>query len=748
MNILVGKRLGMLKTSAVAAACLTLMSFLVACGGGAGSANTSSWEKAITPPKLTGLSPPVGPTTGGTPVAITGTDIQKGATVVFGNVPAAKINSVTSTSIEAVTPVHDPANVDVKVTNPDAGSDTLLGAFTFEGSPPPIGGPAPTISSVLPNSGPVIGGTVVTITGTDFQSGATVTFEQTPAAVVFSSATQLQATTPPHAEGPVDVIVRNPDTQSATVSGGFTYQPVPPPTITSVSPASGTIAGGTSVTITGTGFQPGVPGTTVTFGGVAGTGVNVLSATQIQAVTPAHATGAVDVRVANPDTQSAMVSGGFTYQPVLAPTIITILPTSGPASGGTTVTINGSNFVSGAVAFFGTILATSTTFVSPTQLQAVTPAGSGRVDVTVRNPDQQAGTLFAAFVFISGGVTVYYTDDFDSSNHQAFYCDDPACTPTVVTQPDDGYNAHGGTKMVKGALTAGQVALNYHWATSGYTFGNAGAPYYSTAPKNAPLVNANGLYFRWWVLVTPATLASCTTTNPPHGQIKFVLARWNNRYGTSDQPGFVILTFGNENGQNHTHFAWITDSLYESPGGYGDTGFQVPSDTWFEVQLWMKSTSNAVVNQQFGTGDGVTKTFNFAPTMHDGVATNSVTITGTVGGATITGTDNGSGAISGAGITGSFATRGYDQGKGSVTFTNPPDYGTAVSATYNYTQGRVIGWIDGVQRFNTGWRGDIGSADPAAQLRSSIGVGYTQGCAGGITIYTDDVSAADGYIQP
>ena len=143
MNILVDKRLGMLKTSAVAAACLTLMSFLVACGGGAGSGNTSGWEKAITPPKLTVLSPPVGPTTGGTPVAITGTDIQQGATVVFGNVPAARINSVTSTSIEAVTPVHDPASVDVKVTNPDAGSDALLAAFTFAGESPAHRRPRP-----------------------------------------------------------------------------------------------------------------------------------------------------------------------------------------------------------------------------------------------------------------------------------------------------------------------------------------------------------------------------------------------------------------------------------------------------------------------------------------------------------------------------------------------------------------------------------------------------------------------------
>jgi len=314
MNILVGRRLGMLKPSTVAAVGLTLMTLLVACGGGPGSVNNSSRINAITPPKLTDISPASGPTTGGTTVAITGTDIQKEATVLFGNVPAAKINSVTSTSIEAVTPVHNPGKVDVKITNPDTRSDTLLEAFTFEGGAPAVGGPAPTVSSALPNSGPVVGGTILTITGTDFQSGATVIFGQTPAtAVVFSSATQLLATTPTHAEGSVDVIVIDPDGQSATAPSGFTYQPVPAPTISGISPSLGTTAGGTLVTITGTGFQPGVLGTTVTFGGVAATGVTVASSTQMNAIAPAHAEGIVDVIVRNPDGQSATVPSGFTF---------------------------------------------------------------------------------------------------------------------------------------------------------------------------------------------------------------------------------------------------------------------------------------------------------------------------------------------------------------------------------------------------------------------------------------------------
>ena len=397
-------------------ALLVFACFWVACGGGAGSANSSSWEKAITPPKLTGISPASGPTTGGTTVAVTGTDFQQGATVVFGDVPAAKINSVTSTSIEAVAPVHDPGKVDVKVTNPDTRSDTLLAAFTFEGSPPPIVGPAPTISSVLPNSGPVIGGTVVTITGTDFQSGATVTFGQTPAAVVFSSATQLLATTPAHAQGIVDVIVRNPDTQSAPVSGGFTYQPVPAPTISGLQPTSGPTVGGTLVRIAGANF---LAAATVSFGGEPATPVTVTSSTQIDTVTPAHAAGVVDVWVTNLDSQLATLASGFTYV-LPPPTISGISPTTGPIGGGTVVTITGTNFQNGATVTFAGVAATSATVNSSTRIAATTPAhAAGTVAVNVTNPDAQSATLPGAFTYTSGAITAGCgagTDNSDCGN--------------------------------------------------------------------------------------------------------------------------------------------------------------------------------------------------------------------------------------------------------------------------------------------------------------------------------------------
>jgi hypothetical protein len=82
------------------------------------------------------------------------------------------------------------------------------------------------------------------------------------------------------------------------------------PTVTRIVPSGGPTGGGTAVTISGTGFAPLA---TVTIGGSAATGVAVVSATQITATTPAHAAGASNVVVTNPDTQSGTCAGCYTY---------------------------------------------------------------------------------------------------------------------------------------------------------------------------------------------------------------------------------------------------------------------------------------------------------------------------------------------------------------------------------------------------------------------------------------------------
>ncbi|MEO8033964.1 MAG: IPT/TIG domain-containing protein, partial [Acidobacteriota bacterium] len=78
----------------------------------------------------------------------------------------------------------------------------------------------------------------------------------------------------------------------------------------SVLPTSGSTAGGTAVTVTGTGFMSGA---TVTFGGAAATAVSVVSPAIITLSAPAHALGAVDVVVTSLDSQVGTLAGGFTY---------------------------------------------------------------------------------------------------------------------------------------------------------------------------------------------------------------------------------------------------------------------------------------------------------------------------------------------------------------------------------------------------------------------------------------------------
>jgi len=95
-------------------------------------------------------------------------------------------------------------------------------AACSDGTGPTAPPPAPT--SISPTSGSNNGGTAVTIIGTGFASGATVTFGGTAATgVTAASATSITATTPARSTGAVDVVVTNPDGQSGRLANGFTY---------------------------------------------------------------------------------------------------------------------------------------------------------------------------------------------------------------------------------------------------------------------------------------------------------------------------------------------------------------------------------------------------------------------------------------------------------------------------------------------------------------------------------------------
>jgi hypothetical protein len=206
-------------------------------------------------PTVSKIKPNTGPGTGGTSVNISGTGFT-GATVVrFGSTEAASFVVNSSTSIKAKSPAGGGV-VDVTVT---AGGETSATGpndrFTY----------LPAVTAVSPNRGGVEGGTTVTITGVDFSEATAVDFGSTAAAsFTVDSSTSITAESPAEAVGRVHVRVTTPDGTSPISPGKdiFTFTP----TVTNVSPATGPPAGGTTVTVTGTGFAVGETETIITFG--------------------------------------------------------------------------------------------------------------------------------------------------------------------------------------------------------------------------------------------------------------------------------------------------------------------------------------------------------------------------------------------------------------------------------------------------------------------------------------------------
>ncbi len=341
-----------------------------------------------TVPTVTAISPAVGPTGGGTSVTITGTNFPALSTVTVGGVAATGVTIVNATTITATTPSGSVGAADVTVTTPTNIPGTLSSGYTYTAQP------APTITSLSPNTGATGGGTPVTITGTGFVNSATVTFGITSCnSIVVVSSTSITCTTPSGSAGAVDVTVTNPDTQFATSSGGFTY--MVNPTVASVSPNIGPLAGGTSVTVTGTGF---VAGSAVSLGGSACTGITVVNATTITCTTSSHAAGTVNAVVNLLDGRTGSATNAFSY--VVAPTLFGVYPAQGSTAGGTTITLLGTNFISGATVKVNGVSCTGVTFVSANVVTAVTPSASaGTYDVVLKNPDTQTGTLANGYTY-------------------------------------------------------------------------------------------------------------------------------------------------------------------------------------------------------------------------------------------------------------------------------------------------------------------------------------------------------------
>ncbi|MFG2581582.1 IPT/TIG domain-containing protein [Streptomyces malaysiensis] len=319
-------------------------------------------------PVVTSVSPAQGNPAGGTSVTINGSGLT-GATVVrFGSSFATNVVVVSDTQITATTPPGS-GTAKVTVTTP-GGTSTQNVLFTYTTAP------APTITSLFPSTGPAAGGNSVIIHGTNLSGAVQVLFGTTPGTILTSTPTQITATAPP-GTGTVNVTVTTPNGTSNALP--YAYTAVPAPTLTNLNPTNGPTAGGNTITITGTNLT----GTTqLLFGTNPATTFTINSPTQITATAPAGPASAVNVTVTTPGGSS----NPLPYIYVAAPTVASVSPQFGPATGGTTVTIAGSNLALATQVHFGPNLATGLTVVSDAQLTVTAPAGTGTVVVTVTTP--------------------------------------------------------------------------------------------------------------------------------------------------------------------------------------------------------------------------------------------------------------------------------------------------------------------------------------------------------------------------
>lgn len=254
----------------------------------------------IPPPVLTSISPSIGNKNGGNTVNIYGADLQRGATVTFGDTTVGLSSYISSSNVQVRVPAVSTARVvDITLTNPDGQSFTLNDAYTYEEL-------QPVVTSISPGNGPLAGGTLVYIDGMYFERNLIVSMNGAPISYEFVNSTRLRFRTPAaQTSGVVDIVVTNPSGNSATAQ--FTYDappPIPAPVLRTISPSNGPVSGNTLINLDGASFQRGA---VINIDGVNYT-ADFINNTRLRVRTPRATTaGTVPVKIINPDGQESGV---------------------------------------------------------------------------------------------------------------------------------------------------------------------------------------------------------------------------------------------------------------------------------------------------------------------------------------------------------------------------------------------------------------------------------------------------------
>jgi hypothetical protein len=396
------------------------------------SAGTSSPTAAdnftyLKPPAISLVSPNVGPTSGGTAVTITGTNLSGVTEVRFGSTSVAPVLA-TASSVLTYSPAHSAGTVDVRVRNSGGLSDTSAAArFTYSPS-------GPVVTAVSPSSGTTAGGTLVSISGANLLGASSVTFGNVVVAPSSVTDSLVQVVAPAHVSGLVHLRVTTPlGTSPSTIGDDFTYT-VGIPTVLGISPRAGPVEGGTLITLTGTGFT----GTTSVQFGSAFVAPATVSEGQVTVIAPSHAAGVVHLLVTNAFGTSAETSlDDYTYG-LGYPTVTSVAPKSGPITGGTFITITGTGLATATAVTFGD--------------QLVTPVSATATSVLVVAPGHAAGTVHLRVVTVIGTSPETSADDYTYA----------AAPPVVLGISPSTGSVNGGTDVtITGRGFTGAFAVSF-----------------------------------------------------------------------------------------------------------------------------------------------------------------------------------------------------------------------------------------------------------------------------------------------
>src|ERR1019366_7555265 len=378
-------------------------------------------------PTVTGISPTSGPTTGGTSVTITGTNLSGATAVHFGSTAATGVTLTSSTSITAtapaetsgvITPVQNSSTETASgttekvtlVSNVTAGDGLVLLFSNADdtNTVSSVSGGGVTWTRVDQENDDAAGTADTEIwyglgsTGGAGTTTITVTLSGTVAKAYpinvsewsgIGGVDQAPAGTFNHtgsavADGPSITPTKSDDMFVAAVGANSTVTGAPGGGFSALTAAGASASAFGYLIATDSSSHQYTQGLTssATWSGIGA------------AFSPAVATsGTVDVTVTTPGgTSATSTADQFSYQSAASPTVTGISPTSGPTTGGTSVTITGTNLSGATAVHFGSTAATGVTLTSPTSITAPSPAGaSGTVAVTVTTPGGTSATSTA-----------------------------------------------------------------------------------------------------------------------------------------------------------------------------------------------------------------------------------------------------------------------------------------------------------------------------------------------------------------